>query len=146
MNPHPKKRDYYFRNAHSEAEKAKVLKENKKNGKIVSSIDELICAEHHKSKFKINERLELIRLEKPFVINTYICKICEKETSETPTKAYDCPISCKGIVYGEPKITTRIRPRDLVRLNIGKDLREYTCSVCNQYLGGIPLEKQQKIN
>lgn len=117
---------------------ATKIEHAKQSGKIVSSIDKLVCDKHPGAKFKavkvIKNSYDLRRRKNKEGLSIYGCKCCEKDdTVFDKSKAHECPIC--GIVVGQvAKVPYRSSEESWGAL-AGSEGEHYHCKICSAQLG-----------
>lgn len=123
----------------------KVLEETirvaKEEGKIVDSIDDLVCDKHRDSKFKVLKGIS------DFYYKVYLCEECEKDSNVPKISsldlahlenfgsiAYECPI-CKGIVVGGFETRDYTSSQESWQQLAGRGGVHYHCKICDTQLG-----------
>lgn len=119
-------------------------------GLIVDSIDELVCKEHPKSKFKPIKKFKGLKVQfskdkKEKDLHVYGCAHEEcidfhLGKHSFGNIAYDCPLC--GIVVGGYKIKSDYLPPG-ERIPLGCTTEQYHCSICDILLG-YDIEKISK--
>lgn len=113
---------------------ARILKleQTRREGRSVTSIDELACKAHPDARFVVNGRIpnsEHHTSETRDGLNTYICAACKDDFPPNMVQAYDCPVC--GVVVGE----YAIRVHDSIGPLPGSMGYDYHCRECDLRLG-----------